>query len=276
MHRKPDLTIESGQSEQQYWRDLWRYRELFYFLAWRDVLVRYKQTAIGVAWAIIRPFITMIVFTVIFGRLANLPTQGSAPYPILVLSALLPWQFFSSSLLQASGSLTSNANLLSKIYFPRLIIPASAIVVNLIDFSISTLLLFGLMIWFHYVPTWRIITLPIFVLIAIFSAFGAGLWFASLNVKFRDISQVIPFVVQLGLYVSPVAYSSTIVPERWRLLYSLNPMVGVIDGFRWAILAGNQPLSGLEIALAFGVMIGLVWSGIRYFRSVERTFADII
>ncbi len=276
MRRKPDLTIEAGQSEQQYWRDLWRYRELFYFLAWRDVLVRYKQTAIGIAWAIIRPFITMIVFTVIFGRLANLPTQESAPYPILVLTALLPWQFFSSSLLQASGSLTSNANLLSKIYFPRLIIPASAIVVNLIDFLISAVLLFGLMIWFHYLPSWRIVALPIFVLIAIFSAFGAGLWFASLNVKFRDISQVIPFVVQLGLYVSPVAYSSTIVPQRWRWLYSFNPMVGVIDGFRWAILAGNQPIDRLEIALAFVVMLGLMWSGIRYFRSVERTFADII
>ncbi|HTL89860.1 MAG TPA: ABC transporter permease [Leptolyngbya sp.] len=273
---KPRLVIEAGRSEKQYWRDLWQYRELFYFLAWRDILVRYKQTAIGIAWAIIRPFLTTIVFTVIFSSLAKLPTQGSTPYPILVLSALLPWQFFASSLAQTSSSLVNNANLISKIYFPRLIVPASAIVVNFVDFLVSGLLLLALMIWYHYVPSWRIITLPFFTLIAALTAFGFGLWFASIYVKFRDVAQVIPFIIQLGQYISPVGYSSDIIPEPWRLLYSLNPMVGVIDGFRWAILSGDQTLYLPGFFLAFGVTIVLVWTGIYYFRGVERTFADII
>jgi lipopolysaccharide transport system permease protein len=205
---KPRFIIEAGRTEKQYWRDLWQYRELFYFLSWRDILVRYKQTAIGIAWAIIRPFLTMIVFTVIFGNLANLPTQGTTPYPILVLSALLPWQFFASSLAQTSNSLVSNANLISKIYFPRLIVPASAIVVNFVDFLVSGLLLLALMIWYRYVPSWRIITLPFFTLMAALTAFGFGLWFASIYVKFRDVAQVIPFVIQLGQYLSPVAVHS--------------------------------------------------------------------
>ncbi|MER3434704.1 MAG: phosphate ABC transporter permease [Leptolyngbya sp. ERB_1_1] len=273
---KPRFVIEAGRSEKQYWRDLWQYRELFYFLAWRDILVRYKQTAIGIAWAIIRPFLTMIVFTVIFGNLANLPTQGTTPYPILVLSALLPWQFFASSLAQTSNSLVNNANLISKIYFPRLIVPASAIVVNFVDFLVSGMLLLALMIWYHYVPSWRIITLPFFTLLAASTAFGFGLWFASIYVKFRDVAQVIPFVIQLGQYVSPVGYSIDIIPERWRLLYSLNPMVGIIDGFRWAILNGNQSLYLPGFVLALVVTLLFVWTGIYYFRGVERTFADII
>lgn len=273
---KPRFVIEAGRTEQQYWRDLWQYRELFYFLSWRDILVRYKQTAIGIAWAIIRPFLTMIVFTVIFSNLANLPTQGTAPYPILVLAALLPWQFFASSLAQASNSLVSNANLISKIYFPRLIVPASAIVVNFVDFLVSGLLLLVLMIWYRYVPSWRIVTLPFFTAMAALTAFGFGLWFASIYVKFRDVAQVIPFVIQLGQYVSPVGYSIDVIPERWRLLYSLNPMVGVIDGFRWAILNDDQALYLPGFVLALVVILLFVWTGIYYFRSVERTFADII
>ncbi|MBD1845954.1 ABC transporter permease [Cyanobacteria bacterium FACHB-63] len=273
---KPRFVIEAGRSEEQYWRDLWQYRELFYFLAWRDILVRYKQTAIGIAWAMIRPFLTMIVFTVIFSSLANLPTQGTAPYPILVLSALLPWQFFASSLAQTSNSLVSNANLISKIYFPRLIVPASAIVVNFIDFLVSGLLLLGLMLWYRYVPSWRVITLPFFTGLAALTAFGLGLWFAAIYVKFRDVAQVIPFVIQLGQYVSPVGYSSDVIPEQWRLLYSLNPMVGVIDGFRWAMLNGDQALYLPGLILAWVVTLIFVWTGVYYFRGVERTFADII
>lgn len=273
---KPSLVIEAGRADSQYWRDLWRYRELFYFLSWRDILVRYKQTAIGIAWAVIRPFLTLIVFTVIFSNLAKLPTQSGAPYPILVLTALLPWQFFANSLAQTSSSLVNNANLISKIYFPRLIVPASAIVVNFIDFLVSGLLLLGLMIWYDYVPTWRIVTLPFFVAIAALTAFGIGLWFASLYVKFRDIAQVIPFMIQLGLYVSPVGYSIEIIPQQWRFLYSLNPIVGVIDGFRWAILRGDQSLYLPGFALAITTTILFVWSGIWYFRRVERSFADII
>ncbi|MGG6269272.1 ABC transporter permease [Leptolyngbya sp. AN03gr2] len=273
---KPKFVIEAGRIEQQYWRDLWQYRELFYFLSWRDILVRYKQTAIGIAWAIIRPFLTMIVFTVIFSNLAKLPTQGTTPYPILVLAALLPWQFFASSLAQTSNSLVSNANLISKIYFPRLIVPASAIVVNFVDFLVSGLLLLGLMIWYQYIPSWRIMTLPFFVLMAGMTAFGFGLWFASIYVKFRDVAQLIPFVIQLGQYISPVGYSSDVIPEQWRFLYSLNPMVGVIDGFRWAILNGDQSLYLPGLFLALIIILLFVWTGIYYFRGVERTFADII
>ncbi|BAS58888.1 MULTISPECIES: ABC transporter permease [Leptolyngbya] len=274
--KKSRLVIEAGQTEKQYWRDLWQYRELFYFLSWRDILVRYKQTAIGIAWALIRPFLTMIVFTVLFSNLANLPTQEDTPYPILVLAALLPWQFFAASLGQTSQSLVSNANLISKIYFPRLLVPASAIAVNFVDLLVSGMLLLGVMIWYQYIPTWRILTLPFFVSIAALAAFGVGLWFAAIYVRFRDVAQVIPFLIQLGQYVSPVGYSVEIIPAQWRLLYSLNPMVGVIDGFRWAILKGEPSFYLPGFVLALGVVVLLVWTGIRYFRSVERTFADII
>ncbi|MBN8560849.1 MAG: ABC transporter permease [Leptolyngbya sp. UWPOB_LEPTO1] len=274
--KKSRLVIEAGQTEKQYWRDLWQYRELFYFLSWRDILVRYKQTAIGIAWALIRPFLTMIVFTVLFSNLANLPTQEDTPYPILVLAALLPWQFFAASLGQTSQSLVSNANLISKIYFPRLLVPASAIAVNFVDLLVSGMLLLGVMIWYQYIPTWRILTLPFFVSIAALAAFGVGLWFAAIYVRFRDVAQVIPFLIQLGQYVSPVGYSVEIIPAQWRLLYSLNPMVGVIDGFRWAILKGESSFYLPGFVLALGVVVLLVWTGIRYFRSVERTFADII
>lgn len=270
-----ELIIEPGRTERQYWQDLWRYRELFYFLAWRDIVVRYKQTVIGIAWALIRPFLTMVVFSVVFGNLAKLDSQG-APYPILVFSALLPWQFFANSLTECSNSLITNANLLSKVYFPRLIVPTSAVVVSFVDFLISGMILLGLMAWYDFVPSWRIITLPLFILIAFAAAMGAGLWLASLNVQYRDFRYIVPFIVQLGLYISPVGFSSNIVPEKWRLIYSLNPMVGVIDGFRWAILQQSVDLYLPGFILSLGLVFFLLISGIWYFRKMEKTFADII
>lgn len=271
-----ELVIEAGRTESQYWKDLWRYRELFYFLAWRDILVRYKQTAIGIAWALIRPFLTMVVFTVVFGNLAKLPSEGNAPYPILVFAAMLPWQFFANALSESSNSLIANSNLISKVYFPRLIVPASAIIVSFVDFLISGMILLALMAWYNFVPDWRIITLPLFILIAFAAAMGAGLWLAALNVKYRDFRYIVPFIVQFGLYISPVGFSSNIVPPQWRLIYSLNPMVGVIDGFRWAILGGESKLYWPGFTLSLGLVALLFVSGILYFRKTERTFADVI
>ncbi|MBE9199399.1 MULTISPECIES: ABC transporter permease [unclassified Nodularia (in: cyanobacteria)] len=270
-----ELVIEAGCTEQQYWQDLWRYRELFYFLAWRDILVRYKQTAIGIVWALIRPFLTMVVFTVIFGRIANLPSEG-APYPILVFSAMLPWQFFANSLSECSNSLIGNANLISKVYFPRLIVPTSAVVVSFVDFMISGMILLALMAWYNFVPSWRIVTLPLFIAIAFAASIGAGLWLASLNVQYRDFRFIVPFIVQFGLYISPVGFSSSVVPEEWRFLYSLNPIVGVIDGFRWAILGGDSHLYLPGFLLSLGLVALLLISGIWYFRKMERKFADVI
>jgi len=270
-----ELIIEAGRTEGQYWKDLWQYRELFYFLSWRDILVRYKQTAIGIAWALIRPFLTMVVFTVVFGNLAKLPSHGT-PYALLVFSAMLPWQFFSSALGDASNSLVSNSNLISKIYFPRLIIPASSIMVSLVDFMVSGIILLGLMIWYNFVPTWRILTLPFFVLIVIAAAMGIGLWMAALNVEYRDFRFIVPFVLQLGLYVSPVGFSSSIIPAQWKFLYCLNPMVGVIEGFRWAILGTNTTIYLPGFFLSIVLVILLLASGIWYFRKMERTFADVI
>ena len=272
---KPELIIEAGRSEKHYWQDLWRYRELFYFLAWRDILVRYKQTTIGIAWALIRPFITMVVFTVVFGNLAKLPSEG-VPYPILVFSAMLPWQFFANALSECSNSLIGNANLISKVYFPRLIVPISAIVVSFVDFMISGIILLGLMAYYNYVPSWRILLLPVFVAIAFAASIGAGLLFASLNVKYRDFRFIVPFITQIGLYISPVGFSSSIVPEQYRLLYSLNPMVGVIDGFRWSILGGDAKLYLPGFALSLGLVLSMLIAGVVYFRKVERTFADVI
>ncbi|PSN80763.1 phosphate ABC transporter permease [filamentous cyanobacterium CCP4] len=272
----PELIIEAGRTEAQYFRDLWRYRELFYFLAWRDILVRYKQTAIGVAWALIRPFLTMVVFTVVFGRLANLPSEGGAPYPILVFSAMLPWQFFSNALSECSNSLITNANLISKVYFPRLVVPTSAVIVSFVDFLISGIILLGLMAWYQEVPSWRVVTLPLFILVAFAAAMGAGLWLAALNVQYRDFRYVVPFLVQFGLYISPVGFSSSIIPDRWRLLYSLNPMVGVIDGFRWAIIGGDVALYWPGFLLSLLLVVVLLVTGILYFRRMERTFADVI
>ncbi|MEA5503135.1 ABC transporter permease [Halotia wernerae UHCC 0503] len=273
---KQELVIEAGRAERQYWQDLWRYRELFYFLAWRDLLVRYKQTVVGITWALIRPFLTMVVFSVVFGKLAKLPAPSGVPYPILVFAAMLPWQFFSNALGECSNSLISNANLISKVYFPRLIVPISAVIVSFVDFMISGIILLGLMAWYNFVPDWRILTLPLFIGIAFAASMGVGLWLAALNVEYRDFRYIVPFIMQFGLYISPVGFSSSIVPEQWRLLYSLNPMVGVIDGFRWAILGGDSKIYWPGFTLSLGLVALLLVSGIWYFRKMERTFADVI
>jgi lipopolysaccharide transport system permease protein len=270
-----ELVIEAGRTELHYWKDIWRYRELFYFLSWRDILVRYKQTAIGIAWSLIRPLLTMIVFTIVFGKLAKLPSEG-VPYPILVYAALLPWQFFSNSLSESSNSLITNSNLLSKIYFPRLILPTSSVIVGIVDFLISFVILIGLMVWFQFIPPWRILALPLFLALALVTSLGFGLWLAALNVKYRDFRYVVPFIVQFGLYISPVGFSSSIVPEKWRLLYSINPMVGVIDGFRWAILGENMQIYWPGFILSVTLTTGIFILGIRYFRKTERQFADVI
>lgn len=270
------LVIEPGLSERQYWRDLWRYRELFLVLAWRDVSVRYKQTVIGLAWALIQPLATMVVLTVIFGKVAKLPTVGEAPYALLVCAGLLPWQLFATSLTGASGSLIGNANLISKVYFPRLIVPTAAVMVSLVDFMIGFVILIGLMLWYQFLPGWQILTLPLFIGMAFLDSLGPGLWITALNVKYRDFRYVIPFLVQFGLYVSPVGFSSSVVLEEWRMLYSLNPMVGVIDGFRWAILGGEVRLHLPGFLLSWGVITFFLWLGIRQFRKMEKSFADLI
>jgi lipopolysaccharide transport system permease protein len=272
---KFDLVIEPGRTGKNYWLDLWRFRELFLFLAWRDILVRYKQTVIGLAWSVIRPLLTMVVFTVIFGRLAKLPSEG-VPYPILVYAAMLPWQFFSTSFNDASNSLITNANMLTKIYFPRLIIPVSTVIVNFVDFLISFLILIGLMIWYHFVPSLTILFLPLFLGLTLLIIAGSGFYVSALNVKYRDFKFIVPFVVQFGLYISPVGFSSTVIPEKWRLLYSLNPMVGVIDGFRWCILGGTNHIYVPGFLLSIIVTFSLLFYGIWYFRKTERSFADII
>ncbi len=269
------LEIAAGQTEQHYWKDLWRYRELFYFLAWRDILVRYKQTSLGVAWALIRPLLTMIIFTIVFSKLAKLPS-GNIPYPLLVLAAMLPWQFFSSAVSESGNSLIGNANMISKIYFPRLVIPTSAVIVSFIDFLISGVIILLMMLWYGFTPDWRLLALPLLFLLAFAAALGTGLWIAALTVKYRDFRYITPFIVQLGLYVSPVGFSSDIVPEQWRLLYSLNPMVGIIDGFRWSLLAGETSLYWPGLMISICLTSILLISGTLYFRKTERSFADLI
>jgi lipopolysaccharide transport system permease protein len=268
--------LEAGRAEKNYWRDLWHYRELFQVLAWRDVSVRYKQTIIGVAWALIRPFLTMVVFTVIFGKVAKLPSEGSAPYALMVFAGLLPWTFFATALAEASNSLISNANLIGKVYFPRLIVPTATVVVAFIDFLISFVILVGVMAWYQFLPGWQILLLPVFVLLAFFASLGPGLWITALNVKYRDFRYVIPFIVQFGLYVSPVGFTSSVIPEKWRLLYSLNPMVGVIDGFRWCILGGQSAIDWNAFGMSIGVTAFFLWLGVRKFRQTEKSFADLI
>ncbi len=270
------LVLEAGRADRHYWRDLWHYRELFAILAWRDVSVRYKQTVIGIAWAVIRPLLTMVVFTVIFSRLAKLPSDGAVPYPVLVFAAMLPWFLFASILSEASNSLVGNANLISKVYFPRVIIPVSSTVVALVDFTINLVLLFALMAWFGFWPDWRIIFLPAFVLLAVLASIGPALLITALNVKYRDFRYIIPFLVQFGLYVSPVGFSSAIVPEEWRFWYSLNPVVGVIDGFRWCLLGGESQMYWPGFLVSLGVVTFFLWFGIQYFRKTERTFADMV
>jgi lipopolysaccharide transport system permease protein len=269
------LIIEAGRTERHYWRDLWRYRELFYFLVWRDLLVRYKQTVVGVAWSLIRPLLTMLVLTVVFGKLGKMPT-GGVPYPLLVFCGMLPWQFFATALSESGNSLVANSNLISKIYFPRLVVPASSVITSFVDFLISAVFLVALMLWYRFVPPGQIVLLPLFVLLAFAASFGVGLWIAALMVEYRDFRFIVPFIVQFGLYISPVGFLSSVVPEQFRLLYSLNPIVGVIDGFRWCILGGEQPIywPGLTVSIV-GVIV-LVTTGIWYFRRTERTFADVI
>jgi lipopolysaccharide transport system permease protein len=270
------VVIEAGRRELNYWRDLWRYRELFYVLAWRDVAVRYKQTAIGAAWALIRPFLTMVIFTVVFGRIAKLPSDGTTPYALMVFAGMLPWTFFSTGLGEASNSLVTNSNLISKVYFPRLIVPTATIVVSFVDFLISFAILVGMMVWYRFLPGWQIAVLPAFVLFAFIASIGPSLWITSLNVKYRDFRYVIPFLVQLGVYVSPVGFSSEVVPHKWRLLYSLNPMVGVIDGFRWCLLGGQSKLYLPGLAASAAVALFFLWFGLRRFRNTEAKFADLI
>lgn len=270
------IILEAGRAEKNYWRDLWHYRELFAILAWRDVAVRYKQTVIGLAWALIRPFLTMVVFTLIFGHIAKLPSDGAVPYPILVFAGMLPWFLFSSILSGASESLVSNANLISKVYFPRLVIPAATAVVAFVDFAINFFMLALLMVWFGFLPSWQIIFLPIFIIIAVLASLGPALWITSLNLKYRDFRFIIPFIVQFGLYVSPVGFSSSVVPEQWRLLYSLNPVVGIIDGFRWCLLGGESQMYWPGFFLSLVVVAFFLWYGVRYFRATERKFADLV
>ena len=274
-HAKDFIVIEAGKSGINYWKDLRRYRELFYFLAWRDILVRYKQTVIGIAWSVIRPVLAMIVFTVIFGKIAKLPS-GDIPYPVLVFVALLPWQFFANAVQEGGNSLIVNASMVSKIYFPRMLIPSSSIIVALVDFLISSIILVVIMAWYKFVPSWRIIFVPAFLFLAILVAFGVILLLSALNVRYRDFKIVLPFIVQFGLYVSPVGFSSDVIPEKWRFIYSMNPMVGVIDGFRWAIIGENVSFYIPGFILSIVLAIVLLIIGILYFRKTERTFADRI
>lgn len=270
------VVLEAGRAERNYWSDLWNYRELFWILAWRDVSVRYKQTVIGVVWAVIRPFLTMVVFTIVFGRLASLPSDGAAPYPVMVFAGMLPWFLFSSVLSDASGSLISNANLISKVYFPRLVIPVASAMVALTDFLINLAMLAAIMLWYGILPGWRVLFLPAFVALAVAASLGPAIWITALNVKYRDFRYIIPFIVQFGLYVSPVGFSSAVIPAGWRFLYSLNPVVGVIDGFRWCLLGGESQLYMPGFLASLGVVAFFLWRGVRYFRTTERSFADMV
>ena len=270
----PTLIIEAGRAERHYWADLWRYRELLGFLAWRDIKVRYKQAVLGVAWALIQPIVTTVIFTVVFGYLAKMP-DGNIPYPLLVLAGLLPWQFFSTALSGSSASLVSNANLISKVYFPRLLVPMSAIGVAVIDFLIVLALFLGLSLWYGHLPTWHWLVMPFFLLNALAVAFGAGLWLTALTVKFRDFRFIVPFLLQLGVFISPVGYRTDFYPN-WRGLLALNPLTGIIDGFRWCLLGGTQDLQPASVVASVVISILLVATGVWYFRKTERGFADIL
>jgi lipopolysaccharide transport system permease protein len=268
------IIIEPGRSEKNYWKDLWLFRELFYILSWRDIKVRYKQTVLGVAWSVIRPLLTTIIFTVIFSRVAKLQPPNGVPYAILVFAGMLPWQFFANALSEASNSLVGNSNLVSKVYFPRMIIPASSIITSLVDFAISFALMIAMMVFYQFMPNWKIVLLPAFILLALTAAFGVGLFITALNVKYRDFRYIIPFIIQIGLYITPVGFSSSKVPEKWRLLYSFNPMVGVVDGFRWCIL--GEPLDRANFLVSLVVITFFLFIGIVYFRKTEKSFADNI
>jgi lipopolysaccharide transport system permease protein len=253
---------------------VWQYRELLYFLVWRDVIVRYKQTVIGVAWIILQPTITMIIFTVVFGNLAKIPSDG-IPYPVFAFSALLPWSYFSQALARVSSSVVNSAPLVTKVYFPRLLIPVAASLSPLVDLFFTFMVLAALMAWFGIVPTWGLLALPLLLALAVMTALAVGLWSSALNVKYRDVSSIIPFLIQIWMYASPVVYPVSLVPEKWRLIYSLNPMVGVIEGFRWALLGKESP-DFLVISMSASVVFALLFGGIVYFQRMEQTFADVI
>jgi lipopolysaccharide transport system permease protein len=270
------LVLEAGRADRQYWSDIWRYRELLFILAWRDVAVRYKQTVVGIAWAFIRPFLTTVVFTVVFGHIAKVQASTPVPYAIIVACGLLPWTLFSSVLGEASNSVMANSNLISKVYFPRLIVPLSTILVVLIDFAVSLTILAGLMVWYQVVPGWQILLMPVFVVLALLASLGPAIWAAAMIVKYRDFRFLIPFVLQFGLYVSPVGFPSTVVPEQWRLIYNLNPMVGIIDGFRWSIVGGESPIYMPGFILSMAVIAFFLWWGVFTFRRIERGFADLV
>src|SRR5947199_727933 len=255
-------------------KELWEYRELLYFLTWRDIKVRYKQTVLGAAWAIIQPFFMMIVFSLFFGYLARVPSDG-IPYPIFTYCALLPWQLFAHALNESSNSLVANERLITKVYFPRLVVPLSAVLGGLVDFVIAFVILLGMMAYYHIAPTIMIFTLPLFVLLAIMTALAVGLWLSALNVQYRDVRYTITFITQFWLFATPVAYSSSLVPERWRWLYGLNPMAGVVEGFRWALLGKTEGPGGL-LVVSTGVVILLLIGGLYYFRRMEQTFADVV
>jgi lipopolysaccharide transport system permease protein len=270
-----ETVIEAGRGEVQYWRDLWRYRELFFFFAWRDMLVRYKQTVVGVSWSLIRPLLTMAILTVVFGKFGKMPS-GGVPYSLLVFCGMLPWLFFSTAIMESGNSLVLNANMIAKVYFPKLTITVSSVITSLVDFLISSVFLAFLMVWHRFVPPTALVLLPFFVLLVFAASIGTGMWIAALMVKYRDFRFIVPFIVQFGLYISPVGFQSGVVPEKYRFLFALNPMVGIIDGFRWCILGTRSSYLGPEVVLAvIGVSV-LMFSGIRYFRKTEKTFADII
>ena len=275
-----EVFIEPGRSERNYWKDLWRYRELFYILSWRDLKVRYKQTIIGVVWSVLRPLLTMLIFTYVFGEIARFPVPEGIRYPVLVFAGLLPWQFFAAGLAESSNSLIGNERLISKVYFPRMIIPVSSIITSLVDFIISLVLMFLLLIWFRVTPSVNLIFLPLFIVLAFLASFGVGLWLAALNVNYRDFKHVVPFIVQIGLYISPVGFTSAlasgIIPEKFRLLYYINPMAGVIDGFRWCFFGNKMPLNLPGLGISVGVILFFLFIGIRTFRKMEKGFADLI
>ena len=269
-----DLVIEPGKTAKHYWTDVWKYRELFYILSWRDIKVRYKQTVLGAAWSIIRPLLTAIIFTVVFSRIAKLENPGQAPYMLMVFAGMLPWQFFSNALSESSSSLIGNANLITKVYFPRIIIPASAVITSLLDLFISFCIMLILMVYFQYPPTLKILSLPVFIIFLFIFSIGLGLYLTAVNVKYRDFRYIIPFIIQFGLYITPVGFSSALIQDQWRYLYALNPMVGIIDGFRWAIL--GEEMHWTSFAISISVILFLFYAGIRYFRKTEKSFADHI
>lgn len=274
--RTNELLIEAGKSERHYWRDIWHYRELLYFLAWRDVKVRYKQAVLGIAWVVVRPLLTMAVLTLVFHRIAGLDSEGETPYALLVLAGILPWQFFATAFADSGNSLVGNSQMIAKIYFPRIIVPVSSVLASLVDFLVTLCLLLPLMLWYDHWPDARVMLLPLFMLLGLAVCLGSGIALAAVNVRYRDVRFVIPFVVQFGLYLSPVGFSVSEIPQAWRWLYDLNPMVGVIEGFRWCLLGGQNALPAAALASSLLFAVGLLWFGIRYFRRVEKTFADVI